>query len=247
MNAIKNKLFYHSSLNLCMMILFSVSVNAMCTPPIGKCDCAYPILEDGHLKCGPTYCPANKSCMENGSCCLTDKVCGSKCCSETQTCADTLMSKCCPNDKPYLNGTECVQCRDDSDCTESGEKCNTETGICENKSCTEIGEIVNFNNQNFCWLNIGPVTNSYAQKRCQEIGMSLPSISDVCLNWNGNTGNTCAGHPLYDNWAHFWTSTKSGIEEDNYGVYNLFYTVSRGNVASDIEDTQREVLCKPNK
>ena len=32
------------------------TANAVCSPPIGKCECAYPIIENGHLACGPTYC-----------------------------------------------------------------------------------------------------------------------------------------------------------------------------------------------
>ena len=58
---------------LTAMLLSSVSVYATCVPPIGKCECAYPILENGSLKCGPTYCPTDTVCMPNGSCCAGEK------------------------------------------------------------------------------------------------------------------------------------------------------------------------------
>ena len=131
---------------LTAMLLSSVSVYATCYPTWGTkenpCECAYPILDsDGKVSCGPTYCPTDTVCMPNGACCKSGKECGTssdkKCCSDTETCING--TTCCSEDKPYLdtNGN-CVQCTDDSHCTEDGQTCDTSTGSCKMvpKTCT---------------------------------------------------------------------------------------------------------------
>lgn len=69
--------------------------NAACTPPATlKCECQHPIIENGQLVCGPSYCAENTNCMPNGSCCPTANYCnsteqGKQCCEEGQTCDTT--------------------------------------------------------------------------------------------------------------------------------------------------------------
>ena len=75
-------------------VLSSIGLaNAVCTPPTTlKCACQHPIIENGVLVCGPSYC-GDKKCMPDGSCCETEKYCessvGTQCCAEGQTCDAT--------------------------------------------------------------------------------------------------------------------------------------------------------------
>ena len=80
-----------------LTLSFAPLAKGACTPPIGTsdnpCQCQHPVIENGILKCGPSYC-GDKKCMPNGSCCETEKYCSSsengiQCCSETQTCDTT--------------------------------------------------------------------------------------------------------------------------------------------------------------
>ena len=74
-------------------LLSSANVWGACTPPITfKCNCAHPIIENGQLACGTSYC-GDKKCMPDGSCCETNNYCesniGKQCCSDSQTCDAT--------------------------------------------------------------------------------------------------------------------------------------------------------------
>ena len=117
--------------------LCSISMaNAMCTPTgvnIEKCECAHPIIENGHLACGPTYCPTGTTCMPLGNCCKTEKVCGSlstECCKDDETCIDGI--SCCTDDKPYLDANgNCVECTTNEHCMQTTDSC----GICSNGTC----------------------------------------------------------------------------------------------------------------
>ena len=83
------KLLLTGLINFCCISI----VNATCTPPTTlKCECAHPIIENGQLACGSSYC-GDKKCMPNGSCCETEKYCEvgdtKYCCAEGQTCDTT--------------------------------------------------------------------------------------------------------------------------------------------------------------
>ena len=74
-------------------LLSSISAYAVCTPPTTlKCNCAHPILENGVLACGASYC-GDKKCMPDGSCCESEKYCevgdNKYCCADGQTCDTT--------------------------------------------------------------------------------------------------------------------------------------------------------------
>ena len=119
-----------------LICLSSISItNAMCVPsPIpAPCKCAHPIIENGHLACGPTYCPNDTTCMLNGACCKTEKVCGSlstKCCKDNENCIDGI--SCCPDNKPYVDASgNCVECTTNEHCMKTTDSC----GICSNGTC----------------------------------------------------------------------------------------------------------------
>lgn len=114
------------------------TANATCNPPIGKCECAYPIIENGSLKCNPqSYCPSDTECMPDGSCCPEANFCqvgNSKyCCAENETC-DTnngCLSNSCSGVTAcsgVADGTAC--------CTESGESSVCYQGNCSLLQCT---------------------------------------------------------------------------------------------------------------
>ena len=132
--------------------LYQSVANAMCTPTgvnIEKCECAHPIIENGHLACGPTYCPTGTTCMPLGNCCKTEKVCGSlstECCKDDEICVDGI--SCCPNDKPYLDANgNCVECTTNDHCSDN-QTCD-ENGICTDSLCSNGLVSVNVvNNQN---------------------------------------------------------------------------------------------------
>ena len=67
----QKKILLTSLIGLC-----SVSMaNAICSPPTTlKCDCQHPIIENGVLVCGPSYC-GDKKCMPDGSCCPEANFC----------------------------------------------------------------------------------------------------------------------------------------------------------------------------
>ena len=74
-------------------LLSSISAYAVCTPPTTlKCNCAHPIIENGVLACGASYC-GDKKCMPDGSCCESEKYCevgdNKYCCADGQTCDST--------------------------------------------------------------------------------------------------------------------------------------------------------------
>ena len=265
--------------------LCSISMaNAMCTPTgvnIEKCECAHPIIENGHLACGPTYCPTGTTCMPLGNCCKTEKVCGSlstECCKDDETCIDGI--SCCTDDKPYLdangncvecttnehcmqttdscgicsngtcvasdakcpqtmycdenfacmcdvgyttcsdseccssfqtcvNGTKCcstntpyldangncVQCASDAHCGD-GKSCDTTTGTCvEEKADIETlcanggGTIISASSGTFCQSKDDYMSWYKAEEWCSSIGMTIPTMKEMCPSWDSNIGN----------------------------------------------------------
>ena len=113
-------------------LLSITTAYAICNPPsILKCECAHPIIENGILTCGPTYCSTGTTCMPLGNCCETEKLCGSlstECCSDNEVCVNK--TTCCPTEKPYIDANNnCVQCTSDTHCSD-GKTCDTTTGIC---------------------------------------------------------------------------------------------------------------------
>ena len=78
--------------------LFSISTAySMCVPfplPV-KCNCAFPVLEDNKIACGPTYCPAGTECLLDGSCCEGK--------------ANALKTECCKNGVDKVVGICCEE------------------------------------------------------------------------------------------------------------------------------------------
>ena len=161
--------------------------------------------------------------MPSGACCKNDKVCGEgilTCCSDTEVCVNK--TTCCPSDKANLDASgNCVQCTDDCHCAD-GQTCDSATGKCEKcpeitgclaygdeckclqcsgeytltngkcaGDCASIGELIQLDKISFCSVDF--ISHEAGIKKCQKIGMSLPSVYDICPNWNGKEGKTCSG------------------------------------------------------
>ena len=141
-------------------VLSSIGLaNAVCTPPTTlKCACQHPIIENGVLVCGPSYC-GDKKCMPDGSCCETEKYCessvGTQCCAEGQTC-DTA------------NG--CIE-----------EKADIET-LCANAQ----GTIVTASSGTFCRYN--DMVWEEAKAWCEQNNMTMATMNKLCPSWDGTTG-----------------------------------------------------------
>lgn len=146
----------------------------------------------------------------------------------------------------------CVQCTDDSHCTEDGQTCDTSTGSCVEASsgCDDIGGVVkSVNGKSFCWLSLNEAMtdNAHASSLCLKYGMSLPSMSVLCPNWTGGEGvGKCSNFPsAIPEGVDVWTSSVGGTEDDLGIIKNLFYTVGYGgNVWLIIEDGMKETLCE---
>ena len=153
----QKKILLTSLIGLC-----SVSMaNAVCTPPTTlKCDCQHPIIENGVLVCGPSYC-GDKKCMPDGSCCPEANFCqvgNSKyCCTENQTC-DT--------------STGCIE-----------KKADIET-LCANAE----GTIVTASSGTFC-MSKKNMTWYEAEEWCKNNGMMMPTMYEMCPGWDGISGS----------------------------------------------------------
>ena len=190
------------------------TANATCNPPIGKCDCSYPIMENGSLKCGPTYCPSDTKCMPNGSCCPSDNSCGTgdnrDCCDASETCvADTI---CCPLDKPHLIGTICVGCTSDTDCSD-GKKCNMNTYTCYNlKDLCEnagLGYLQLKDGREYCYGAHDLFEK--AKSSCEDNEMRMATFVELC------PGSDCSGIDAEDDSVNtyitmwFWSAEGHAI------------------------------------
>ena len=90
----------------------------MCVPfplPV-KCNCAFPVLEDNKIACGPTYCPAGTECLLDGSCCEGK--------------ANALKTECCKNGVDKVVGICCEElsdpdCETEVDETTGCKKCKS--------------------------------------------------------------------------------------------------------------------------
>lgn len=162
--------------------------NAACTPPATlKCECQHPIIENGQLVCGPSYCAENTNCMPNGSCCPTANYCnsteqGKQCCEEGQTCDTT---------KGCVEGI--------FDCT---------NGL--NKWLTIGGKKFYISGTVFTsWYD--------AEEFCVDNGMNLASIYELCSDdWNGYDCPNVKG-VLDSSCEDMVTSTISDLEGDGIG------------------------------
>lgn len=111
------------------VLLSSASVYAVCNPNLPVCQCAYPEMKNGIIGCSETYCKTGTKCMPDGSCCPSEKFCGSNCCAEneicntsTQTCEATLT---CKSDEEVCSNSAGEQwCCTVGTCSTSGEKIN---------------------------------------------------------------------------------------------------------------------------
>ena len=163
------------------VLLSSIDAYAVCTPPTTlKCECAHPIIENGVLACGSSYC-GDKKCMPDGSCCESEKYCessvGKQCCSDGQTCDST-------------NG-----CKDAKDIESL---CANATGL------YGPGYIVTSKSGTFCSSYNGMDWYS-AEEWCQTNGMTMPSIYEICPSWDGNLASPCPENPG----DLVWTATTS--------------------------------------
>ena len=119
---------------LTVAMLSATTAYSMCVPPnLPKCKCQFPVFDGKELKCGEDYCEkVGKTCMDDGSCCQNDKVCGDEllatCCTDTQVCVNK--TTCCPKAKAHLdeNGS-CVECTGNEHCGDNK--------TCSNNSCVE--------------------------------------------------------------------------------------------------------------
>ena len=165
-----------------LISLCSIGVaNAVCTPPTTlKCDCAHPIINsEGKLACGTSYC-GDKKCMPNGSCCPEANFC---------------------------------QVGNDKYCCSEGQTCDTTSGCVEGKADIETlcanagGSIISASSGTFCMSNA--YMNWYdAEKWCQENGMTMPTMYEMCPNWDGNIGEgKCPGLSTSGSAYWLWSAT----------------------------------------
>jgi len=132
----------------------------------------------------------------------------------------------------YGDECKCLQCSDEYTLTD---------GTC--KKCGGIGELIELNEVSFCSIDF--IDHIHGEQICKQIGMSLPSVRDICPNWNGKEGKTCSDS-LIKEWSdiNVWTSTSAGTEEDEIdGTVNKYYQVSDEYVNSNREDGMAEVIC----
>ena len=185
-------------------LLSSANVWGACTPPITfKCNCAHPIIENGQLACGTSYC-GDKKCMPDGSCCPELSYCEStekhkECCSDGQTCDKTK---------------GCIEGKD------------LET-LCENAK--DGGTIISATNgKKFCmyknnmsWSNY--MTWDQAKDWCESNGMTMPSIYEMCPSWDRSSWDLGACPEFSNNTLpskSVWSATPELDNDDHhYTVY----------------------------
>ena len=200
-------------------LLSITTAYAICNPPsILKCECAHPIIENGHLACGPTYCPTGTTCMPLGNCCKTEKVCGSlstECCKDDETCIDGI--SCCTDDKPYLDANgNCVECTTNEHCMQTTDSC----GICSNGTCVASDAKcpqTMYCDENFaCMCDVGYTTCSDSEccssfQTCVN-GTKCCSTNTPYLDANGNCVQ-CASDAHCGDGKSCDTTTGTCVEE----------------------------------
>ena len=192
----KNKL-----LLACIIGFMSItSVYAACYPTWGTkdkpCECAYPILDsNGSISCGTSYCGIKK-CMKDGSCCETPNNARTECCDKKgngvandDTCCPALESPDCETETD--NATGCLQCKDDGTCA-NGEGIKIQT----------VGS------GTFC-VTLDSMTWYDAKSWCEKHDMTMPTIYDMCPNFDGNIGGgKCPEMNLTDgSGGDYWSAT----------------------------------------
>ena len=170
-----------------LISLCSISVaNAVCTPPTTlKCNCAHPIIDaEGKLACGTSYC-GDKKCMPNGSCCETEKYC---------------------------------QVGNDKYCCSEGQTCDTTSGCVEGKADIETlcanagGTIITASSGTFCMSN-DYMTWYEAEEWCSSIGMTMPTMYEMCPSWDGKIGFGLCPELSGPGTYFAWSATANGSGE----------------------------------
>ena len=179
-----------------LISLCSISVaNAICIAPTTlKCNCAHPIINlEGKLACGTSYC-GDKKCMPDGSCCSVANFC--------QVGNDKY---CCSENQTCDTVSGCIEA-----------KANIET-LCANAR----GTIVTASSGTFCMSN--ETMDWYAAEAwCQNNGMTMPTMKEICLTWDGSSGgNSCPGVNEASSEAEIWSATVS----DDYDGIELAFGV----------------------
>ena len=145
-----------------LICMCSISIaNALCTSPATlKCNCAHPIINsEGKLACGTSYC-GNKKCMPDGSCCETEKYC---------EVGDTKY--CCADNQTCDTTKGCIEA-----------KADIET-LCANAG----GAILTASSGTFC-VSEYIYTWSEAEEWCSNNGMTMPTMYEMCPDWDGSDG-----------------------------------------------------------
>ena len=192
---------------LTAMLLSSVSVYATCVPPVGgkdnPCECAYPVFENGSLKCGPTYCPSGTTCMSNGACCSEPNNARTQCCDEKGN-GVANDDTCCP-------ALETAGCETEVDTTTGCSVCKMDfTEICEAAS----GSIRTANNGDVYCRSKDAMNWSDAQSWCSSNGMVSPTIYEMCPGFDGTTGSgTCPNLANIEGSGDAWSSTLAGSDK----------------------------------
>ena len=198
----QKKILLTSLIGLCSISM----ANAVCTPPTTlKCDCQHPIIENGVLVCGPSYC-GDKKCMPDGSCCPEANFCqvgNSKyCCAENQTC-DTSIG--------------CIE-----------KKADIET-LCANAE----GTIVTASSGTFC-MSKNSMNWYDADAWCQKYGMMMPTMKEMCPSWEGPGTGDWACPELADVGLYLvWSATLSNDNGNAFIVHLLSGTLSLDNLSND--------------
>jgi len=209
----------YKKLLLTTILLSSIHIaNATCTPPTTlKCNCAHPIIDsEGKLACGSSYC-GDKKCMPDGSCCEPEKYCevGDKkyCCADNQTCDTT---------------SGCIEKKDLATlCAKAG------------------GTIVSPEGVDFCANHRQPLAVSWdeAQEWCSSNGMTMPTILELCPDWDREecmkspynpdgtyTKGCCSRFETYSSMVYksgainaYWSSTyDGGCTGDNICYWRVY-------------------------
>lgn len=190
-----------------LLSVFGLSLTSMayaaCTPPIGTasnpCQCQHPVIENGVLKCGSSYC-GDKECMPDGSCCTTPNNAKTECC-DTKNNGLANDGSCCP-------ALETTDCETEPDSTTGCLKCQEKTNI--KTLCAEAnGTVVEATSGTFC-MSVLEMSWYDAEKWCEGYGMTMPELLELCPDWNGNVGETCPQLNLSGYGGEFlWTATIS--------------------------------------
>ena len=172
---------------LTVAMLSATTAYSACTPPIGKCDCAFPKFENGALTCGESYCK-EKTCMPNGSCCTTPNNTKTECCdnynngvAKDGSCCPSLLPSDCETEVDETTG--CNVCKSSNTCEGktafadcgSGKYCaklNDQKLYCLSKGPEQADEVIKIRNTcdageysskgGCCWGPSGPYSDAEA-------------------------------------------------------------------------------------